>query len=258
MSTSDFPVTRGIMAQLPAWIRGFVNRLERPIKAPVKDSFRWEPPSKDAPTLQVAKAVRIASGLRAAMILADARHTAEVFVILRTVADFSAEIEFVAEGMLEDRFIKEQEDFIRQHFEPPATDPDELAAREREYYVGRKAIEKSLRRIAEKAGAPADKMVSITAFLNKGYDSFVHGANHSAMELFTGGGYRFMMTGHESDRFVCMAKVGVAAKLKEALNALSFMAMSWRLKEPYDEFRSAYDRLDASKEDAGAPCVGLT
>jgi len=69
---------------------------------------------------------------------------------------------------------------------------------------------KSLRQIAEHSGMPADRIVDITAFLNKGYDGFVHGASYSAMELFTGESFTFMMSGHKSDRFVCFAKIGVA------------------------------------------------
>jgi hypothetical protein len=59
---------------------------------------------------------------------------------------------------------------------------------------------KSLRRMAEKTSTPTNQIVNITAFLNKGYDGFVHGASYSAMELFTGETFSFMMSGHKSDR----------------------------------------------------------
>ena len=58
---------------------------------------------------------------------------------LATVADFAAEIIFIGEGLLEGRFTKEQARFIEQHHAALPASPDELAAREREYYVGRKA-----------------------------------------------------------------------------------------------------------------------
>ena len=109
---------------------------------------------------------------------------------------------------------------------PCHSDPDELAAREKEYYIGRKAIAKAERRLQEKLGVPADKMAAITSFLNKGYDSYVHGTNQSAMELYSGRTHGFMLRGHDSARHVCMAKTSVAGKLKEFLNSLRTMAIT--------------------------------
>lgn len=254
----DFPVTRDLLERIPDWVHVFANRLPQPVRSslPTGD-FRWEHKARDATTLQVAKAVRMASGLRAAMALADVNHTAEAIVILRTVADYAAEIQFVGEGQVEGRFTSDQERFIAQHFDPPPRDPDELAERERQYYVGRKAMTKAQERFAERFGAPKELVVSIAAFLNKGYDGFVHGAYHSAMELYTGRTMSFMMRGHESARHVCTAKVAVAGKLKEALLALRLMALTWSVLSVEAELRAAFDEIDASKEDTLLPCEGM-
>ena len=254
----DFPVTREILKQFPGWVEAFAATVPTPERARLSGGdFRWEYPVKDAKALLVTKAVRIASGLQAAMHLADVRYTAEVMVILRTVSDFASEIWFISEGLIGGSFTEEQNRFIAQHFASLPSDPDELAAREREYYVGRKPMAKSLRRMAEQSGVPADQIVNITAFLNKGYDGFVHGASYSAMELFTGESFTFMMSGHKSDRFVYFAKIGVAGKLKEGLNALSYMALAWKRQDLYEELRSAFMRLDASEEDTRKACASI-
>jgi hypothetical protein len=254
----DFPITRALIDKLPAWVQDFADRLPQPVKVPLdKGGFRWEHTAKDAETLQVAKAVRVASGLRAAMALADLRYTVECGTLLRTVADFASEIIFLGEGMLEARFTTEQAEFIAQHYSALPSTPDELAAQEQVRYVGRKAMAKATDRIADKTGTDKELLKRISAYLNKGYDGFVHGHYSSAMELFTGRTMTFMMTGHESDGHVCHSKVAVAGKLKEALNAFRFMAITRRIGILDQTFRGAFDALDRSREDAGLPCKGL-
>jgi hypothetical protein len=255
----DFSTTRSIIDQLPGWVAAFAGKLPNPVKVPLQGrDFRWEHPSKDAETLQVAKAVRIASGLRAAMALADLRLTVECGTILRTVSDYASEIVFIGEGLLEGRFTTEQQEFIEQHYSALPSTPDELAAQEQVRYVGRKAMAKATDRIADKSGGDKELLRKITAYLNKGYDGYVHGHYTSAMELFTGRTMSFMMSGHESDRHVCFVKTAVAGKLKEALNAFRIMAMTRKMRELHNEFRDAFDRIDKSGEDTRAPCVGLS
>ncbi len=253
-----FPVTRTIIGRMDGWVHTFAQQLAPAERVPIKESFRWEHPEKSPRSVQVAKAARAVSGLRAALHLADMAHTIESGTILRTVADFSAEILYLGEAVLEGRLTADQERFVDQHFAPIPTDPDELAAREREYYVGRKDIASAHRRIMEKFGAPAGEMAKIGAFLNKGYDSYVHGANSSAMELYDVRINSFMLRGHVSARFVCMAKVGVAGKTQELLNALRFMAITWGAGALSAEIRHASEELDASAEDSPRPCAGLT
>ncbi len=254
----DCPRTRAIIDALPGWVEQFAERLPQPVKKHLDGGgFRWEHEVLDAETLQVAKAVRIASGLRAAMVLADSAHTVECSVILRTVADFSAEIWFIGEGLLEGRFTKEQARFIEQHHSPLPSSPNELAERERDYYVGRKAIAKAHKRIADKAGENAEELLNIASFLNKGYDSYVHGSYGSAMELFLGRTMGFMMTGRRSPANVCMTKASIACKLNEALNTLRFMATTRGMKALERELHVAFESIERSQEDAGLPCHGL-
>lgn len=254
----DFALTRAQIDRLPAWVDRFAARCVAPerVNSPA-GGFRWEHSIKDAETLQVAKAVRIASGLRAAIVLADSGHTVECGVLLRTVSDFCSEIVYVGEGLAEKRFTGDQERFIQQHFSALPQTPDELAAREREYYVGRKDIAKAFERIITKAGASVSEFAKIHSFLNKGYDSYVHGAYPTAMELYTGRTMTFMLRGNESERLVCVAKVAVAGKLREALNAFRFMAMTRSMQDLAAELRDAFTLIDNSGEDAGLPCRSL-
>jgi hypothetical protein len=254
----DFITTRSLITRLPGWVDLFAARLPSPKRVPIAGSFRWEHTLKDAETLQVAKAVRIASGLRAAISLADMRHTVECGTLLRTISDFASEITFIGEGLMEGRFTDEQKRFVEQGYSSLPETPDELAAQERARLVGRRAIKKAFDRMSDKAGSDKEMHAKLSAFLSKGYDGYVHGHYPSAMELFTGRTMTFMMAGHESDRHVCTSKMAVAGKLKEGLNALRFMAMTRRMAVIAQELRDAFDELDSSAEDTSNPCIGLT
>ena len=255
---ADFPVTREVIARLRGWVEAFAALLPPPVQVRFSaTSVRWEHDEKNAQTLQVAKAVRIASGLHAAMALADLRHTVECTTLLRTVSDFCSEITFLGEGLAEGRLTAEQQKFLEQQFTPFASTPEELASRDKERYVGRGAVGKAHGRLAEKAGVDKDLLFSVTEYLNKAYDSYVHGYYATAMELYTGRTMSFMLAGHESERHVCMAKAGVAGKLKEALNAFRMMAINRATPDLDQEIRNAFDSIEKSGEDSALPCRGL-
>jgi hypothetical protein len=209
---------------------------------------------RSAEVIQVAKAVRMITGLRAALRLADDGFTTECCTLLRTVSDFAAEILFVGEGIVEGRFTSSQQKFIDQFFVPSPTDPDELAAREREYYVGRKDIIAALSRLAQKARIDSEQLERLVAYLNKGYDSYVHGAYGTAMELFTGQTHTFMLGGHESPQARCDVKIAIAGKLHETLVALELMAMTRRMDNLITKLGTARQRLEESGEQSDNDC----
>jgi hypothetical protein len=257
VSHVDFPVTRRIIDRMNDWVDNFARDLAPAARVPVETSFRWEHAEKSPRSAQVAKAVRAVSGLRAAMQLADVKHTIESGVILRAVADYAAEIIYLGEAILEGRMTPDQAKFVEQHFAPLPDDPDDLAAREKEYYIGRKDIARAHRRVLEKFGGAADDVAKISAYLNKGYDSYVHGSNGSAMELYDVRSNSFMLRGHLSPRFVCIAKVAVAGKTQELSNALRFMAITWGSASLEEEIGHASDEMQASGEDSGRPCAAI-
>lgn len=251
-------MTRAIIAKLPTWVGSFAARLNPPeLVEYAPSSARWEHATKDAETLQVAKAVRIASGLRASMALADLRHTVECSTLLRTVSDFSSEITLVGEGLLENRLTAEQELFIAQQYEPLPSTPEMLASREKERPVGRGAIGKAQGRMADKAGYDKEVFGKIARYLDTAGDKYVHGHYITAMELYTGRTMTFLMAGHESEWHVCMSKASVAGKLGDALNALRFMAMTRGMPELATEIAGAFDSLMKSGEAEGHSCRGL-
>ena len=242
-----FPVTNALIDRLPAWLRELASIHPDPVQVPASDhDFRWEYPAPSVEVVQTAKAVRMVSGIRAALLLAELGHTTESGTILRTVSDFASEIVFLAEGQLAGEFVKNQEEFVAQYFVPMPATPDELAARERAYYVGRKAILAAQRRLADRFGGRGEGLSKISRYLDKGYDSYVHGAYETAMELYAGPTRGFMVRGNESARSRCVSKGSVAGKVYEVLAALELMAITRGMGDLRERIAAGRDELDAS------------
>jgi hypothetical protein len=219
--------------------------------------FRWRYPIETAEVVQVAKGVRMSSGIAAALHLADLTYTVECCALLRVVDDLAAEIIFLSEGLLRGELNAAQAKFVSDHFRPLPRDPDELEEREKESYVARRDIFKAHGRLTESSGQSAELHRRTTAYLNKVGDAYVHGGYETAMEMFTGRGMRFMMTGHESARFICVAKASVAGKLYRVVAALELMALTRRLESLIRQTRQARQDLDISGEQAGDGCPAL-
>jgi hypothetical protein len=254
-SATDLPITRKLILALPPWVNAMASHLPPPVKVPAQPhGQRWAYPAETAEVVQVGKAVRMVSGITAALHLADLGFTVECGTMLRAVSDFASEIVFLGEGLIEGRMMPEQSKFVKDYFKPLPASAAELAQRKREGYVARRHIHKAQQRLVAKTGGSPAVFAEVIGMLTKGYDSYVHGAYESAMELFTGRTRTFMMRGHESPRHRCMAKVAVAGKLHEVIGALEFMALSRRLVPLHATIRGARHELYASQEESGDGC----
>ena len=135
----------------------------------------------------VGKAVRMASGIRAALILADLGYVTECGTILRTVSDFVTEVISVYEGCTRDDPTKAQKDFLEQYFGNTAQTPDEYDEKEdKDRWVARdKLIAAHVRWASENKQEP-ERVRKVLRFLAHIYDKFVHGSRMSTMQLTMG------------------------------------------------------------------------
>jgi len=251
----DFSLTSAAIDALDGAVSDLAALLPRPerVEQPA-GGFRWEYPVRSPEVVQLGKAVRMVTSVKAAWRLTEEGLTTESATLLRVASDFAAEIVFLAEGILEGKLNAAQQKFVDDYFKPFPTDPDELAAREREYYVGRKDIIAAHARLAQKAGIDGEYLERLVKYLNKGYDAYVHGAYVTSMELFTGESCSFMLRGHNSPRAKCIAKTAVAGKLHEVLSALELMAFTRGRTELVDRLASVRVGLHASREPKGRDC----
>jgi hypothetical protein len=250
-----FPVARDILSKLDLWFASLAAPSLPARRVPDgKGSVHWEFVVHSAETVQLAKAARMVSGIRAAMFLVDHGFVTEGGTVLRTVSDFHAEIVALGEGLLAGRLTADQQKFVDQFFAPFPSSPEEHERSERERYVSREDLLKAHRKLAEQGTIDPDELLRIRRFLNKGYDGYVHGAYLTAMELYRGDAHAFMLSGTDFERHRCIAQAAVVGKLHEVVFALSVMATSRGMQPLFDEMHTELKRLDASDEQAGAEC----
>lgn len=172
------------------------------------------------------------------------------------VSDFADEVIAVGEGLVEGKLTKTQKTFVEQYFRPVPETADDHAAQPYERYVTREELMKSHRRLAEKTTGNADELVKLSRYVQKGYDTYIHGGYDTAMELFRGDQQQFMLAGHASQRFICLAYTSLAAKLMPVLVAFEFSAVLHGLDDLRKEIKAGRADLDQSGEGLSARCKG--
>lgn len=246
----NFAVTRDKIDRLDAWIGRLAKPLLPATRVPTNTSFRWKFREDTALVLLVAKAVRMASAVRAAMMLADAGFVTECACLLRIVGDLGVEVTAVSEGELRGERTKAQQDFVDQFFARPTLQSFLPGPPPRKDFVGRDDLMKAHVRLAEAAGQGEDKEVvrDLIRALSWGYDGYVHGDYSSAMELYHGGRDEFMLKGHEADERRGVYRLAVSTKLVEVINALRLVAIVERDQALSKELGEAAKTLMASPE----------
>jgi hypothetical protein len=255
-ATDDFPVTRRAIDRLDEWLMALASPLlplqQVPAGPPDAGGFRWAFRETTERALLVGKAVRLISALRAGLILADAGYVTGCGTILRTVQDFSNEIIAVCEGCKSGTPTTAQKQFVEQYFVPTATTPEEYDKQEQRRFVARDKLLAAHTRWATEVGVDPDRVRQVLRFLAQAYDKYVHGAYITAMELYSGATHRFMLRGHESERYQRVCKQAFASTLHEGLAALCCISEVAGMPALYQEIRQAAQELYRSGETSGA------
>lgn len=244
----DFPVTRAVIDELDGVVQGLAQLLPPPQLAWSEDgSHRWVFAETTAMVLLVAKAVRMVSGLRAAVLLADYGFVVECAALIRIVSDFSVEVFAVAEGELRGHRTRAQVDFVTEFFERKPRTPAEASLGSKKRYVGRSDLIKAHVRISEDAGSDEDIRALMTA-LNDVFDGYAHGSYASAMELYHGGSRQFMLNGHEGAEAREIHLTALAGRLHEVLYVLGMIALVAGDEVSYVTTRKLISDLSSSGE----------
>jgi hypothetical protein len=254
-SRRDLPVTREVIERLDQWVHRLTAHLRPAAAVPTGHTFRWEFRERTPLVLLVAKAVRMASGLRAAMLLAEAGFVTEAAALLRMVSDYATEAFAVAEGELRGKPTKAQLDFVDQFFQR-TTEPDEASNAEKKRYVGREELMKAHVRLSNDAGLDGEETRALLRLLNGIQDSYVHGAYSTAMELYHGGRQEFMLHGHEDPARRRLLQTAVAALLPQVVQVLGFIALVAGDNALYSDIRESLAGLVASREQELSPDAG--
>lgn len=246
---TPFLLARETIERLGSWLHSLAGPLLPAVPVPEgNETFRWEFAEATPQALMVGKAVRMVSGIRAALLLADSGYTVDSASVLRLVSDFATEIQAVGEGLRRGKLNEPQQRFVDQYFAPLARTPEEYEKRERDRYVSREQLYKAYYAMGAEASIDVDRLRSLRRFLDYGYDKYVHGAYMTAMELYTGRDHSFMLAGHESERHRDVARTAIAGKLHEVVCAFEMMALVWPNETLRKEISEVRRRIDASSE----------
>jgi hypothetical protein len=225
---TDFPVTRETLERLDDWVMQLASPL-LPLKAVRVDlahmtGFVWEFREETERALLIGKSVRMVSGIKVAMTLADGGHIAECGTILRSVADFASEIICICDGVKTGARTRAHKDFVDQYFMKLPKTPTELEEQPRVDFVTRDKLWTALYRWAIENKVDQTRVRLVMRFLGNMYDKFVHGGYITAVELYDPSTWTFMLDGHRSQQKIEEYQRATASKLPQSVTALASVA----------------------------------
>lgn len=247
----EFTFEKNLINQIGNW----VNELAAPLMPPqvvseengiVHLEFHEHTPN----AVMVGKLIRAVSGIRAALVLADLGYIAECASILRIVSDFCTEINAIGEALNSDGKIPNSiQTFVDQYFSLKPRTPEQLIEAERIHYISREEFLKAELRLAERANVDGAQLRKIHRFLNMTYDSYVHGAYETTMELYDLHTGIFMMFGHTSMLKRKEFVEAVCLKLHEVVIAIEITAAVTANTVVFQKAREARHTLDARESE---------
>ncbi|MFA5844164.1 MAG: hypothetical protein WC971_04955 [Coriobacteriia bacterium] len=240
----EFPVTHGLIAAMGGWVNKAAQPLLPAVRVSTETGFEWRLEEETPRALVVCKAVRVASGLNAAVVLLDAGMVTETAALMRIVSDLATEMVAICEGGMREKPTQSQEDFVRQFFDRAVAGTVNYAARRR--YVGRDELLKAHDRLAAGVGLSGKTFSDLTRAVNFALDGYVHGSYSSTMELYHGGRDEFMVSGHEGIDEIPIYRLNLALATHEALVAFGFMATNLGDVDLKGQIEVALDALNLS------------
>jgi hypothetical protein len=238
-----------LIDRLDGWVNDLAAPLVPPRVVPEGDNrFRLELRQHIPHAAMIGKLVRAVSGLRAALLLAEAGHVAECACVLRVVSDFCTEVSAIGEALKRGgeppRAVR---DFVQQYFTPKARTPEAYAATERTRYVSREELMKGEVRLAEGTTVDGERLRTVHQFINMSYDAYVHGAYETAMELFNPRTGVFSMRGHPEPAKCQEFETAVFLKMHEVVVAVILTAAVMAQAEVFKAAREALRLMDCSE-----------
>jgi hypothetical protein len=241
---------RNLIKQLGDW----VNALAAPIMPPrvvlegeeyLRLEFREHLPH----TAMIGKAIRAASGIGAALALADLGYIVECGSILRMVSDFCSEIDSIGQALNGGGELPAAvQTFVDQYFAKRMMTADQFPNEKRPRYVSRDELAKSELYGAKGEGRARHEQIRYTRqYLNYVYDGFVHCTYASTMELCDPRTWHFMVDGHQDASKREEYVEAVMLKLHEVVVAIEITAAMTAHATVFNAAREARHAMDASQ-----------
>lgn len=246
METNEFPLTRGSIDLLRVWLDELVIHDGQPtLRQDGECQFAVEGHKQ----VEICKAVRIVSGLTAALLLADRGLLVEAASLLRGINDFASEIIFLYEGAPPRQFTAAHREFVAAFFAPIPRTIDELHSSENQRWQNRGAIQNAHDRLAQATRGVDTKELRDWAKLLAGMEnSFVHGGYRETMSMYDESSGTFDTTGVLSRYSRALLVRNIAQKVYFSMIAFWFMAMERQLPDLVDRIGRTQAILERSAE----------
>jgi len=252
LETPGFPLTRATMDRLDVWLMELAAPLlplkQTPLHLEHMSGVLYEFREESERALVIGKGVRMVSGIRAAMLLADQCYISECGTILRTVADFADEIICICDGVKSGARTTAHKLFVEQYFMEFPKTPDELDSKPRVNFVTREKLLTAYQRWAIEHKLDPARIRKLKRFVPGMYDKFVHGGYLTAMELYDPHTWTFMLRGHKSPEKREVYQRATANKLHHVVTALAAIAELEGNPKLVDEICAAGLKLHDSGE----------
>jgi hypothetical protein len=171
------------------------KQVEKPIKIPFKESFRFRYEQKSIYQALVQKFARIVSGLHAARILLLYGFVQEQGVLQRMLDELDEDIYFLSDAVANGKITDLHQKYLSYFYEEEFQDSDNLAfSQQNRGMIPRKKIRAY---IARMEGIPLDpfRFTELKKSLSKAYSGYVHGASPHIMEMYGGRPPKFHISG---------------------------------------------------------------
>jgi hypothetical protein len=191
-------VLGGIVDLLCMSVREFEKLIEKPTfvedDKPIR-RFRFEHPN--ALIFQVLMCARVASALRAALLLLRESHTTEMGVLFRTIDDFLADVNFVDEIIEKgpENVTVSQREFLDLYFVDDKRSSEEMLENRKKvnHNERRQKVQASEARVF--GGENPYRVKQIAQTIDDAFSGVVHGNYTSVMEMYGGGAAYFHTQG---------------------------------------------------------------
>jgi hypothetical protein len=219
--------TAKLLASVTEELPAIVNRLSAKHGKPtfIEDGadsrFLYESPTWV--TYQLLKAVRAVSAIRGALILLQYGHTVESNTLLRTIADFIADMIFAQDAIEAGANNAEQERELNQFFEDFMDHPRlQHAGTFKMRRAQRDKIQAAQGRYFDEKNPHRPRMLA--GAIDHVFAGYVHGSYSTAMEMYAGGRDTFEMQGLLGSSRVAESLEALSCHVEMALSALILLS----------------------------------
>jgi hypothetical protein len=197
---------------------------------------------RDEKTFSLLRCIRIVSGLRAELGLIEQGFCQEAGVIHRTILEFSHDLDFVVDGLINPESKSRMQERMAKYFvESPPAPEDFMSRPKKSHSFLREKVYAAVLRLL--GGNNPYRIRQIAKTLEEVYSGYVHGNYRHVMEMYNGAekGFKTKGTPGRIPEWV----QNVALIVQPVLNQFSTIASAFGLNELMNQLKKKSDELEA-------------